>query len=75
MTSRNTERNSGVTTARKGYSFRYRVSNTLTHSRYLTVLTSQMDDVAEDELSDVISNSDDDVLQLDSDEDMFQVYE
>ena len=35
---------------------------------------AQMDDVAEDELSDdVISNSDDDVPQLDSDEDMFQV--
>jgi len=35
---------------------------------------AQMDGVAEDELSDdVISNSDDDVPQLDSDEDMFQV--
>ena len=35
---------------------------------------AQMADVDDDELSDdIISNSDDDVLQLDSDEDMFQV--
>jgi len=34
---------------------------------------AQMDDVSEDELLDVISNSDDDVPQLDSDEDLFQV--